>query len=106
MESNQREQDELINDIDKEIEEIEMQIAKMEKESNDFFEALRLSPHQIEDLLSEPKLYSKASFEYIQQQRYELEAALERRINKVNASLKRERSQENSDIKGHWIFVR
>jgi hypothetical protein len=101
MEDKEKQED----DLDKQLAEIDAYMLQMEKESKEFYESLRISPHQVDELLSDPKLYSKETFEYIQDQRYQLEAALEQRIAEVNASVVREPREEPS-VKGHWIFVR
>src|SRR5690242_8842642 len=106
MENSQWEQEKTIEKIDDKLKDLQDQVNKMEKENREFFEELGISPHQVEDILSDRKRYSKASYEYIQQQRQKLEEALENRIIKANSSIKREQSIENPPIKGHWIFVR
>jgi uncharacterized protein YdcH (DUF465 family) len=106
MEKNQKERDEPANSPEDTLKELEEQIKKMEQESKDFFDELGISPHQIEDILSDRKRYSPAAYEYLQKQRQKLEDTLEERIAEVNASLKQERERENGAIKGHWIFIR
>ncbi|MBS0654961.1 MAG: hypothetical protein JSR46_04215 [Verrucomicrobia bacterium] len=92
-------------DLEEQLKKIDAYMLQMEKESQEFFEALRTSPHQIDELLSDPKQHSKETFEYLQDQRYQIEAALEQRIAEVNASVVRE-PRDTPPVKGHWIFVR
>lgn len=105
VENSQWEQDET-TEMDSKLKDLDNQIKQMEKENREFFEELGLSLHQIEDILSDKKKYSKASYEYIQRQRYRLENALEERIALVNSDLKREKASLQPPIKGHWVLIR
>ncbi|MBS0637409.1 MAG: hypothetical protein JSS12_07845 [Verrucomicrobia bacterium] len=90
--------------VENKLRELREQIEKMERDNADLFASLGIGPHQLEEILNDSSLYTKETFEFIQQKRRALEEVLERRIEAANARLKRERPHE--PIGGHWIFVR
>ncbi len=94
------------NNMQEKIKQLGIQIKKMEQESASFFEEIGLPPHKLHEALNNPNLYSKSAFEYLQKQREHLENAINRRIEDVRASVKKDSTDGTGNVKGHWIFVR
>lgn len=100
---NKNEEDK-IDIVENKLRELRAQIEKMEKENAALYDELGLAPHQLQELLSDHTRYNTPAYEFIQKERHALESTLERRINEVRASVKRDNPPDN--IRGHWIFVR
>lgn len=98
------EEEEKTEIVENKLRELREQINKMEKENASLYEELGLAPHQLQDLLSDETRYNKPAYEFIQKERHKLETLLDKRINDVRASSRKENPPDN--IRGHWIFVR
>lgn len=82
------------------------QIDKMEKENEELFETLAISPHQVQGVLNDKNLFSKEVYEFIQKERQALEASLDARLEEIRQDHYKEHPPETPQIGGHWIFVR
>ena len=83
------------------------QIKKMEQENTKIFEELGVSPHQLQELLSDKHNFSSTQvFDIIQKQRDVLVATLTRRIDEIRSPSKQLPNRHNIGARGHWIFVR
>ena len=99
-------EDKVADSSTQKLEELAQSIEKLERDSAKLYEELGVSPHQIQDYLSDPRNFSKSVYEIIQKQRELLIAALDR---KLTAHKKHRKSIPNRlevGAKGHWIFVR
>ena len=101
MDSNEEDK---IDIVENKLRELREQINKMEKENAELYEELGLSPHQLQDLLTDQTRYNKPTYDYIQKERQALEALLDKRISDCRASSRKENPPDT--IRGHWIFVR
>lgn len=88
------------------LKELRQEIMRMEKESDELFEQLGISPHQLQDILSDSKRYSAPLFEYIQKERRALEELLDKKIEATCAPIKKSMAANAPPIGGHWIFVK
>ena len=104
MEEEQNEQ-ENFDPIKKEIDNLEDQIKKMEKDSKEFFDDLQLSPHELEAFFNDRSRFTEKTFNEIQKKRDALSSILDRRLEEARLKVKK-KSPKNDAIGGHWIFVR
>jgi hypothetical protein len=90
----------------KELQELDKKIEKMEKANKKLFEEVGISPHELHHLMNNKDNFSKTSWEALQKQQQELETILERRIDEAQAQIKRKPSPFEVKSGGHWIFVK
>jgi hypothetical protein len=99
-------EDQNVESSSKKLDELAQSIAKLEKESAKLYEELGVSPHQIQDFLSDPRNFSKSVYEIIQKQRELLIAALDRKLTDHKNHKRSTPNRLEVGAKGHWIFVR
>lgn len=102
------------NCIENRLSELRDYIKKMERENEELYTALGMSPHQAQEILNDKSRLSEEAFEFIQRERRALEDILENRIEEVRASFRKEHPDHNSSQKnssktppgGHWVLMR
>ena len=92
--------------IENKLRELREHIRKMEKENEELFETLGVSPHQVQNFLNDKSKFSADAFEFIQRERHALESILERRLDEVRDSSRKDNPPEPPKIGGHWILMR
>lgn len=88
---------------DKKLQELQAKIAELDRETEEVFEQLEVTPEQIEKFLSDKNNFSDSDWEEIQRQIADIEAKAisQRDIIKVRRAYK-----ERSEIQRNWLFVR
>ncbi|MDB6080916.1 MAG: hypothetical protein JWO53_188 [Chlamydiia bacterium] len=91
---------------DKEHEELQASIKKMEEQNAELFEQLGISSHQLHHFINDPARFSTESKEEIEHQAHELELMLQRHIDETRASLKQQSASTDEKTGGHWILMK
>lgn len=92
--------------IENKLRELRDHIACMEKQNKEIFEKLGIGEHQLESIMQNQDNFAPEVYDFIQRERQALETILNRRLDEVRNSVKKENSSDTAPVGGHWVFVR
>jgi septation ring formation regulator EzrA len=92
--------------IENKLRELRDHIERMEKQNKEIFEKLGIGEHQLESIMQNKDNFAPEVYDFIQRERQALETVLNRRLDEVRNSVKKENPAELPSVGGHWIFVR
>ena len=97
--------------IEETLQALKIELERIEKENQELYMALGLSPHMAQEILNDTTKMSQRlspdACTFIQQERRALEELLEARLEKVRAKAQLTKDPSLKPTpSGHWIFVR
>ena len=76
--------------------------AEIAEEKRQLFQNLGITAEDLAAFLQDPKKFSPETWAFLQKKREELEQQIDAKIQAMNTSTKKEKSNP----KGHWLFVK
>ena len=76
--------------LENKLRELREQIARMERKNQEIFEQLGFGEHQLEGIMQNKDNFTPIAYEFIQRERHALETILNRRLDDVRNSVKRD----------------
>lgn len=103
---NETQQENQIQQSDSKIQAIEIQLHQMEREVNELFDLMEITPEQLTAFIDNKENFTEDHWSEIHEQRKQLDERLNRAQNNIRNPLKTKRSYNNLHVGRHWLFVK
>lgn len=92
---------------DLKIKEISIRIERLEKECQELFDYLGLTPEQLEQEIAVIERHSPEVWKELQEQKEQMEEGLKRELHHIpDLGASKKKRSESRQVAPHWIFVR
>ena len=95
-----------VEDQHKKINELEIEIARLDALVDELYQDIDVQPEQIDTLLSNSNNFSPKNWEQIQEQQREIDDNIKREISNIVNPKHTQKKYEDRHVSRDWLFVR
>ena len=91
---------------EKKIKELEIRNQKLDRDTFDLLEELKVTPEQLSLFLKESDNFTNSDWEKLQNEREKIDQKLQTELKSFHNPLKSKKTLREQNINNHWLFVR